>query len=104
MRGRPLGQALRPSVSAASGRTREGMEKASLIKGRAAVLFRKDIDPCCIYCKYGSPINIEKVACLKRGVVPRYGACRKFVYDPLKREPERPRKLQTKVDGEPFKL
>ena len=68
------------------------------------MLFRKDIEPCCAYCKHGTQIHLDKVGCLKRGVVPLYGACRKFVYDPLKREPERPRKLPVSGDGEIFEL
>ena len=68
------------------------------------MLFRKNIDPSCAYCKHGSYINYEKVACMKRGIVPRYGACRRFVYHPLKREPERPRKFRSADDGETFTL
>jgi len=68
------------------------------------MLFRKDIEPCCAYCKHGAQMSFDKVACLKRGIVPLYGACRRFIYDPLKRDPERPRKLPTTDDGETFKL
>ena len=71
------------------------------------MLFRKDIEPCCAYCQHGLPINLYKVGCLKHGVVPYYGQCRKFIYDPLKREPERPRKLPISDDddsGEMFRL
>ena len=57
------------------------------------MLFRKDIEACCAYCKHGSQVSVDRVACVKRGVVPLYGACRKFSYAPLKRQPERPRKL-----------
>ncbi|MCL2563623.1 MAG: hypothetical protein FWE08_06270 [Oscillospiraceae bacterium] len=63
------------------------------------MLFRKNMEPCCAYCKYGSAINWDKAACLKRGVVPLYGACRRFTYDPLKRAPERPRKFRIAEDG-----
>jgi len=69
-----------------------------------AMLFWKNIEPCCAYCKYGSPVNLDRVACIKRGIVPLYGACRKFSYDPLKREPERPRKLVAPKKDEVFKL
>ena len=70
------------------------------------MLFRKNMEPSCAYCKYGSYINYDKVACLKRGIVPIYGACRKFTYDPLRREPERPRKYHAPEpeDGDVFEL
>jgi len=68
------------------------------------MLFRKDMEPCCAYCKHGTQINLDKVACVKRGVVSLHGACRKFTYDPIKRIPERPRKFQTASDEEPFQL
>ena len=66
--------------------------------GDRAVLFRRDMEPSCAYCRHGSQINIEKVACFKYGIVSLYGACRKFVYDPLKRQPERPRKFHVRLD------
>jgi len=59
------------------------------------MLFRNDIEPCCAYCKHGSQINADRVACLKQGIVSLWGSCKKFSYDPLKRQPERPRKLPT---------
>jgi len=69
------------------------------------MLFRKNMEPCCAYCKHGIQINLDRVGCVKQGVVPLYGSCRKFSYDPLKREPERPRKLIGQAqDGEVFKL
>ena len=57
------------------------------------MLFRGDMEPCCAYCKHGSQLSIDQVACIKRGIVPLWSFCRKFSYDPLKREPDRPRKL-----------
>ena len=58
------------------------------------MLFRNKIEPLCIYCKYASRISVDRVACLKHGVIPQYSACRSFSYDPLKRIPERPKKLR----------
>ncbi|HIR11378.1 MAG TPA: hypothetical protein IAB30_04185 [Candidatus Fimenecus excrementavium] len=54
------------------------------------------IAPKCEYCAYGrlSP-DKETVLCEKKGVVERDGHCRKYKYDILKREPRRPRKLQS---------
>ena len=68
------------------------------------MLFRKNMEPSCAYCKHGTQINFDRTACVKRGVVPLYGACRRFAYDPLKREPERPHKLPPTGDGERFRL
>ena len=71
------------------------------------MIFRKDIEPCCIYCKHATRISPEIIACAPRGAMPTYGACKKFVYDPLKRLPERPRKLlalHIPEDAEQFTL
>ena len=52
------------------------------------MLYRKKLTPSCSYCAHGSSISDEEVICLHRGVVSSDGHCRKFSYDPLKREPE----------------
>ena len=54
------------------------------------MLFRKDIDPRCVYCQRGQQINEREVACVKRGIVPVENSCRAFRYDPMKRVPPRP--------------
>ena len=51
------------------------------------MLFNNRIEPCCAYCRSGSRISETQVACLKRGIVSSGGYCKKFSYDPLKREP-----------------
>ncbi len=56
------------------------------------MLFRKNIEPACAYCRHSSPIDDEAVICVKKGVVAPWGRCRRFSYDPLKRSPEAPRK------------
>ena len=53
-------------------------------------MFEKDIEPRCGYCKRGTPLEDEKVMCVKKGIVAASGACRGFRYDPLKRVPPRP--------------
>lgn len=58
-------------------------------------LFRKDMDPRCIYCSRGTQLNEREVACLKYGVVPVEYHCGRFRYDPLKRVPPRPTTLNT---------
>ncbi len=59
------------------------------------MLFRKNIDPRCAYCRRGAQINEREVACVKRGIMPVEGSCRRFRYDPLKRVPPRPAPLET---------
>ena len=54
------------------------------------MLFRKDIEPRCLYCAKGAPIGNEQIACLHQGIVPEGYHCRRFVYDPLKRTPATP--------------
>ena len=68
-------------------------------------LFRKDIDPRCAYCQRGQQLNEREVACVKRGIVPVEHHCRAFRYDPLKRVPPRPMKLETAgLSEEDFQL
>ena len=54
------------------------------------MLFRKNIDPRCAYCQRGAQISEREVACVKRGIMPVEGSCRRFRYDPLKRVPPKP--------------
>ena len=51
----------------------------------------KKYPPACAYCQHGrlSPGGIS-VLCVGKGIVSPEGKCRKFVYDPLKREPKIP--------------
>lgn len=51
------------------------------------VLFKKKIEPCCSWCRSGVKISDTEVACIRRGIVSSAGSCRKFKYDPLKRDP-----------------
>ena len=57
------------------------------------MLFRKKMEPSCEYCVRSYQLSPDRAACLERGVVLLHGACSKFVYDPLKRKPERPRNM-----------
>ncbi len=69
------------------------------------MLFRKDIEPRCIYCAKGNPINDREVVCPRKGVVAGEYHCFRFRYDPLKRVPPRPVKLETgKLTEEDFQL
>ena len=69
------------------------------------MLFRKDIEPRCMYCSRASRLNEQQVVCRKRGVVNACAHCDAFRYDPLKRVPPRPTSLDTeKLSEEDFSL
>ncbi len=53
-------------------------------------IFKKDIEPQCAYCEHGTLTeDKDSVLCLKQGgVMKSYSKCKKFRYDPLKREPK----------------
>ena len=52
------------------------------------MLFNRNIEPCCVYCSFGTDIGNEEVMCIKRGVMNAYGSCGSFRYEPTKRVPE----------------
>lgn len=55
----------------------------------AQIVFKKDIEPQCKYCVFGTPSGEESVICRKvGGIMQAFSKCRKFKYDPLKREPK----------------
>ena len=54
------------------------------------MLFRKSIDPRCVYCRRGGSLENGEVICPKKGIVSEGFHCRHFVYDPLKRQPPAP--------------
>ena len=58
----------------------------------ANMLFRKKIQKSCEYCTHGTILENDQVLCSKQGLIDNAEKCRKFRYDPLKREP----KLNTK--------
>ena len=69
------------------------------------MLFRKKINKSCSYCAYGAQIDNEQVLCIKKGVVPLSGKCRKFSYDPCKRTPAKPKALDfKKYDDKDYSL
>ena len=69
------------------------------------MLFRKKMERACAYCTRAVKIDEDTVACVKKGVVSADGACRRFRYDPLKRTPPRPIKLNTaRLSEEDFSI
>ena len=54
----------------------------------ALKIFNKKTEPQCALCEHGVPSG-NSVICRKAGgVMDLYSKCRKFRYDPLKREPK----------------
>lgn len=54
------------------------------------MLFERDIEPRCAYCKRGAALEGDRVVCIRKGIVSSAGSCRGFQYDPLKRVPPKP--------------
>jgi len=52
------------------------------------MLFDRNIDPCCEYCRHGSALGNHEIACVKHGIMSISGSCRHFVYEPTKRVPK----------------
>jgi len=52
------------------------------------MLFDRNIEPCCAYCRFGVDMGGGEVACLKHGIMAASGFCRQFSYEPTKRVPE----------------
>ncbi|MGM9661810.1 MAG: hypothetical protein ACI3WR_01800 [Oscillospiraceae bacterium] len=69
------------------------------------MLFRKDMEPSCLYCAFGRQLSETEVGCEKKGVVEAAAGCPRFRYDPLKRVPPRPAALDTsRLREEDFSL
>lgn len=67
-------------------------------------IFRKDIEPRCIYCSKSADLGDDEVICVRRGIVGAYDACRAFRYDPLKRVPPKPVRLSKGYDESDFRI
>lgn len=53
-----------------------------------AKLYRKDIPAACGYCRFSMVGANHLLICKKRGPVQAEQCCRKYSYDPFKREPK----------------
>ena len=68
-------------------------------------LFQSSIEPRCAYCALGRALDLDQVVCPKKGVMSAGSSCRAFRYDPLKRVPARPARLNSfGLAEEDFKL
>ena len=52
------------------------------------MLFRRNIEPRCAYCKHGVSLGAGEVICIKRGIMSEDAKCSAFRYEPTKRKPE----------------
>lgn len=69
------------------------------------MLFRKEIEPYCSYCARGARLNENEIMCIRRGIVTPGYHCPAFRYEPLKRVPPRPPKLDLAIlENEDFSL
>lgn len=67
-------------------------------------LFDPTLSPACAYCAHGRPApDGESVLCVKKGVMRKDSACRKYRYDPLKRTPKKKPRLP-QYNAEEFEL
>lgn len=56
--------------------------------GRDTVKNNSNYECMCAYCEYATGIfDPEIMVCKKKGLVAKTYKCRKFIYDPLKRQP-----------------
>lgn len=69
------------------------------------MFFRKKIERSCSYCQFATKIDEEQVLCCKKGVRASGSKCRKFMYDPCKRIPAKPKALDFhQYDEQDFSL
>ena len=69
------------------------------------MFFRKKMERSCSYCQFATKIDDEQVLCSKKGIRPSFSKCRKFVYDPCKRIPVKPKALDfQQYDDQDFTL
>ena len=56
----------------------------------ALKIFNKETEPQCAFCEHGSPLGDNKTVLCRKvgGIMQSYSKCKKFKYDPLKREPK----------------
>ena len=56
-------------------------------KKKKKPLFGGSIEPSCSYCQHNSGKQGDVVCALRQAPSPEGGACKKYQYDPLQREP-----------------
>ena len=51
------------------------------------MLFDRDIEPSCAYCRFSTALGGGEIACSRRGIMTSSGSCGSFRYEPTKRIP-----------------
>jgi len=51
------------------------------------MLFNRNIEPSCVYCRFSETMGYDEYACSKRGIMSGSGFCGTFRYEPTKRKP-----------------
>lgn len=67
-------------------------------------MFRKDIEPMCVYCANCDERDEVFTCVKKRKAVEPDDHCRRFKYDPLRRVPVAPAALAGHFDEQDFKI
>lgn len=69
------------------------------------MLFRKKIERSCTYCLHGACLEDGAILCAKKGLKTMEDSCRRFRYDPCKRQPQKAKALDfSKYDSQDFSL
>ena len=69
------------------------------------MLFRKKIEPSCIYCSYAARLEDGTILCIKKGMKAENDKCFRFRYDPCKRIPLKAKALDfSRYQNEDFSL
>ena len=69
------------------------------------MLFDRNIEPSCTYCRYGTYMGYDEVMCRRRGIMFAGGNCVMFRYEPTKRMPRMTPQLRTSgLSEEDFSL
>ena len=69
------------------------------------MLFRKKIERRCEYCEFATKLDDGTMLCIRKGIVRCDGKCLRFLYDPCKRTPVRPKAVDfAKYDSNDYSL
>lgn len=69
-----------------------------------ASVFNKKLTPACKYCQHSKALSFgSDFLCLYKGITDENNSCRKYKYDPLKREPQKQR-INTNYSEKDFEI
>lgn len=73
-------------------------------EGDMPMLFDKNVERICAFCRHSCDFDDRNVLCCKKGPVPHRHSCRRFRYDPLRRRPAPAAPLKKALPDEAFCL